>query len=184
MAQYPHVTQEWGVLESEYVDEFGPVAPALYEAAGRIWRRSLTYAARSLPGTDQASTRTLLIKAAAQVTGSTTWRDRQVNDLDGYLFQTFRHLVLAELEKANNRLRLETEARLDAEWVDQSNNVERRILLGELVAAMDGWTRAVFMWLSLDYTFNEIAGHLDMDPRVVRNKYKRRLAALMKQVGD
>lgn len=182
MPRRSHPTPEWGTLEIGYTDEFGPIAPDLYAAAGRIWRQSQAYAARVLPGSDQAQTRTLLLKAAAQVTRARAEKAQQVKELDGYLFQTFKRVILAELEKDNNRRRFETEAHLDAEWQAQATNVERRILLNELVAAMDEWTRGVFEWLTLDYSFDDIARHLGMNAKAVRNRYNRHLATLLRQL--
>lgn len=182
MPRYPHPTPEWGTLEIEYTDEFGPISPNLYAAAGRIWRQSQDYAARVLPGSDQARTSTLLLKAAAQVTRACDAKAHQINDLDAYLFQTFKRVILAEFEKDTNRLRFETEAHFNAEWHAQATNVERRILLDELVTAMDVWTRSVFEWLTLDYSFEEIAQHQGMNPKAMRNKYNRRLLTLMKHI--
>jgi DNA-directed RNA polymerase specialized sigma24 family protein len=181
MPRSPHSTAEWGTLEVGYKDEFGAVAPDLYAAAGRLQRLAEAYAARVLSCSDPARIVTLLLKAAAQVTRARDERSQPVHEVDGYLFQTFKHVVLAELEKDNNRLRYEAEAHLNAEWHAQATNVERRILLNELVAAMDEWTRAVFEWLTLDYSFEEIARHVGMNPKVVRTKYNRRLTRLMKQ---
>ncbi len=182
MPRYAHPAPEWGILKFGYIDEFGPVAPDLYASAGRIWLQSHDYAARLLPGSDTARIRTLLLKAAAQVTRARDERSQQINELDGYLFKTFKRLILAEREKDNNRLRFETEAHLEAEWRAQATNVERRILLDELVAAMDQWTRGVFEWLTLDYSFDDIARHLGMNAKVVRNRYHRHLVTLMKHI--
>ncbi|HEX8457776.1 MAG TPA: hypothetical protein VF656_10805 [Pyrinomonadaceae bacterium] len=66
--RHPHPAPEWGNLEAVYVDEFGPVAPDVYRAAGSIWRQAQEYASRVLNSDDHARARTLLMKAAAQVT--------------------------------------------------------------------------------------------------------------------
>lgn len=181
MPRHPHPTPDWGTLEIGYTDEFGPIAPDIYEAAGRIWRRAQDYAARVLR--DDARARTLLLKAAAQVTRARDERAHQINELDGYLLQTFRRVVLAELEKDDNRRRSESDAGFQAEWHAQASNVERRILLEEIVGLMDEWTRSVFEWLTLDYTFDEIARHLGMNTKVLRNKYNRRVNALIDELG-
>jgi hypothetical protein len=155
----------------------------VYAAAGRVWRHARDYASRVLHDFDDARARTLLLKAAAQTTRARDEKSHRINDLDGYLFQTFKRVVLAELEKDNNRRRFETDAHFEMEWHAQASNVERRILLGELVAAMDEWTRGVFEWLTLDYSFDDIARHLGMDVKVLRNRYNRHLTSLMKQIG-
>jgi len=183
LPQHPHPTPDWGTLEIGYTDEFGRVAPDVYESAGRVWRRARDFALRVLQDADDARARTLLLKAASQVTRARDERGQHVNELDGYLLQTFRRVVLAESEKEENRRRLESEAGLNTEWRSQASNVERRILLEEIVGMMDGWTRAVFEWLTLDYSFDEIARHLGVSTKVLRNKYNRHVSALIKQVG-
>ncbi|HEV2764386.1 MAG TPA: hypothetical protein VGV38_15505 [Pyrinomonadaceae bacterium] len=155
----------------------------MYAAAGRIWRHAQDYAARVLPAADDARARTLLLKAAAQTTRARDEKSHRIDALDGYLLQTFKRVVLAECGKDNNRRRLEAEVDIEAEWRGHACNVERRILLAELVGAMDEWTRGVFEWLALDYSFDEIARHLRMNVKALRNKYNRRLTALMKQVN-
>ena len=186
MPHHPHPTPDWGTLEIGYTDEFGTVAPDVYEAAGRVWRRAQDYAARVLHDSDDARARTLLLRAASQVTMARDEREHHVNKLDGYLLQTFKRVVLAELEKDDNRRRFESDAGFQAEWHAQASNVERRILLNEIVGLMDEWTRSVFEWLTLDYSFDEIARHLGMSPKVLRNKYNRHVTSLIKRVcaGD
>ncbi len=183
MPRQPHPTPDWGTLEIGYTDEFGKVAPDVYEAAGRVWRRARDFAQRVLQDADDARARTLLLKAASRVTRARDERGLHVNELDGYLLQAFRRVVLAESEKDDTRRRLESEAGLNTEWRSQASNVERRILLEEIVGLMDGWTRTVFEWLTLDYSFEEIARHLGMDTRVLRNKYNRHVSTLIKLVG-
>lgn len=155
----------------------------MYAAAGRVWRQSRVYAARVLADEDDAQARSLLLRAAALTTRAREERSRLIKDLDGYLFQTFKRLALAEAEKEGNRRRLESEAHFEAELRAQATNVERRILLGEIVGAMDEWTRGVFEWLTLDYSFDDIARHLGMNVKVLRNRYNRHLASLMRQMG-
>lgn len=184
MPRQPHPTAEWDTLESAYIDEFGRVAPDVYAAAGRLWPPAQAYATRTLADTDPARARTLLVKAAAQVTRARDEKSYEVRDLDGYLFQTFKRIVLAELEKDDNRRRFEVQADLQTEWQAQANGVERRILLHEIIAAMDDWTRAVFEWLTLDYTFDDIARQLNEKPKAVSNKFHRRIERLLKQMGS
>lgn len=182
MPRHSHPTSDWGTLETGYTDEFGAIAPDVYAAAGHVWPRAREFAARVLRGADDARARTLLLKAASQVTKARAEKGHQINELAGYLMQTFKRIVIAELEKDDNRRRFETEAGVEAEWRSQASNVERRILLDEIVGLMDGWTRTVFEWLTLDYTFDEIARHLGMNTKVLRNRYNRHVSALVRQV--
>ena len=184
MPQHPHPTAEWFALESAYTDEFGQIAPDVYATAGKLWPPAQVYAARTLADGDAARARTLLVKAAAQVTRARDEKSHAIRDLDGYLFQTFKRIVLAELEKDDNRRRFEAQADPQREWQAQADGVERRILLHEIVAAMDDWTRAVFEWLTLDYTFDDIARQLNEKPKAVSNKFHRRIERLIKQMKD
>ncbi len=182
MPRQPHPTPDWGTLEIGYTDEFGTVAPDVYEAAGRVWRRARDFAQRVLRDADDARARTLLLRAASQVTRARDERGQHVDELDGYLLQAFRRVVLAESEKDENRRRFESEAGFETELRSQASNVERRILLEEIVGMMDAWTRTVFEWLALDYSFDEIARHLGMHTKALRNKYNRHVGALIKQL--
>ncbi len=184
MPRPPRPTTEWRALETAYTDEFGQIAPDVYAAGGRLWPPAQVYAARTLADDDPTRARTLLVKAAAQVTRARDENSRQIRDLDGYLFQTFKRIVLAELEKDDNRRRFESQVDLRTEWQAPAKNIERHILLQEIVAAMDDWTRAVFEWLTLDHTFDDIARQLNEKPKAVSNKFHRRIERLLKQLND
>lgn len=184
MPQLPHTISEWGTLEMAYTDEFGQVAPDVFAAGGRLWQKAQGYASHVLLDGDTARARTLLLKSAAQVTRARDEKSRQIGELDGYLFQTFKRVVLAELEKDNSRLRFETEAQIDAELRGQVDNVERRILLNEIVAAMDEWTREVFDGLALGYGFDEIGREKGSNGKAISNKFYRRMKSLLGRINE
>lgn len=173
----------WDTLEPAYIDEFGPIARDVYAAAGNLWPSAHAYASRVLLDADPSRALTLLLKTAAQVTRTRARKFSLIDNLDGYLFQSFTRVVFAELEKDSNRRRFEAQARVDAELNGQADNVERRILLSELIGAMDDWTRCVFEWLTLDYTFEEIGRHLGINPKVVRTRFYRNLQRLKGHLG-
>jgi hypothetical protein len=180
MSSHPY--PDWNTLDRAYVDEFGPIAPDVYASAGDLWPQACGYASRILLDNDLARTRTLLLKAAAQVTRARDEKGAQINELNGYLFVTFKHVVHAELEKDKNRRHFEARVSPDVELRGQAENVERRILLNEIVAEMDEWTRKVFYWRTLDFTFDEIGRSLDENPKVVRNRFQRRVSRLIKRM--
>jgi DNA-directed RNA polymerase specialized sigma24 family protein len=169
---------EWDSIEGSYADEFGLVAPDVYACANEIRPQARNHAARVLLDNDAARADTLLLKAAAQVTRAHSAEPGRIDDLRGYLFQTFRRILLAELEKDKNRRRFESRSQPDAELRGQAENVERRILLNELVGVMDPWTRDVFEWLALDYSFEEIGRHLGANPKAVKNRFYRHVERL------
>jgi hypothetical protein len=131
MPRCPHPAPDWGTLEIGYRDEFGSIATDVYAAAGRVWGRARDYAARVLHDFDDARARTMPLRAAAQVTRARDEKSREISALDAYLFQTFRRVVLAELEKDDNRHRLESEACYVAEWDAQASNVAPDIARGD-----------------------------------------------------
>lgn len=173
---------EWGALEDRYADEFGFIAPDVYAASQRVWPQARERANRTLAENDAARAQTLLLKAAAQVTRARDERHARLRDLDAYLFKTFKRVLFAEAEKDDNRRRFERQAQLETELRGQAENVERRILLSEIVGLMDEWTRSVFEWLTLGYTFEEIGRRLDTDPKVVRNRFRRHLSRIARRI--
>jgi len=169
-------------IESAYTDEFGLVTPDVYACANVIRPQARAYAARLLMYNDAARADTLLLRAASQVTRVYEENPGQIEDLHSYLFQSFKRVLLAELKKDNNRRRFEAEASSAAELRGQADNVERRILLNELVEAMDPWTREVFEWLTLDYSFEEIGRFLGAKPKAVRTRFYRRIERLRARI--
>lgn len=174
---------EWGAVEDRYADEFGLIAPDVYAASCRLWPQARKRAQRMLNDNDTARAQTLLLKAAAQVTRAREGRCDQILELDAYLFQAFKRVLLSEASKDDNRRRFEQHAQLQAELRGQAENVERRILLNEIIGLMDEWTRNVFEWLSLNYSFEEIGQHLGADPKVVRNRFHRQLARISRRLN-
>jgi DNA-directed RNA polymerase specialized sigma24 family protein len=178
--------QGWEEIGSRYDDEFGQVSPEVYTAAREIWPRAREHAARVLADNYDSRARTLLLKAAARVTRMNDSVPGRLENIEGYLFRTFTRVVLAELEKDGNRRRYEALAPGDAELRGQAENVERRILLEEVVALMDEWTREVFELLVLDYSYEDIGRHLGAKPKVIRTRFDRnvkRLKALIAGEG-
>src|SRR5205814_4182664 len=89
--------------------------------------------------------------------------------------------VLAELEKVNgHRTRDVAAAEILRPLSSEARDIERHILVAELVHRMDPWAREVFENLTLGYSFDEIGQALRSNPHVVRNRFRlacRRLAS-------
>jgi hypothetical protein len=168
----------WPSLETGYVEEFGPVDPEVHRAAGDVWPRA-EHVALDLLGDSGAGHR-LLKRSVAAVSVLPRDRREKIRDLRGYLFQTYKRLVLAELEKMNGHRDHDVEA---AEILRPSSGnaseIERQILVAQLVHRMDPWAREVFENLTLGYSFDEIGKALGSNPHVIRNRFRlalRRLA--------
>ncbi len=164
---------------TQFTDEFGTIDREVYDAAVALLPRVGGYAQRTLG--DAAVGQRLLMKACALVT-----RRRQSGEdlanLSGYLYRTWQRLLLAELEKANGHRRLETNLAAESPR-HTSEDLDRRILLQQIIQQMDDWTRRVFEYLALDFTYDQIAAELGGNGHAVRMKYDRKLQALAQRLN-
>src|SRR5262249_6381995 len=119
----------------------------------------------------------------AAVSGLSPDRREQIRDLSAYLFQTYKRLVLAELEKLNGHRSGDLAAAeiLRPAWRPEID-VERQNLVAQVIQRLDPWAREVFENLTLGYSFGEIGQALGSNPHVVRNRFRlalRRLATAL-----
>src|SRR5262245_51850653 len=89
----------WPRLETGCGEEFGPVDPEVHCLAREVWPRA-EHLAVDLLG-DPAAGHQLLTRAVVAVSALSRDRREQIRDPHAYLFQTYKRLVLAELEKLN-----------------------------------------------------------------------------------
>ena len=174
----------WPALESAYTDEYGQIQMEVYMAAGVIREKAERFALTTLQDSQIGSR--LLFRAAAIVSLKMADADTHIEDLKGYLFQTYKNLVLHELRKENRRKEIQTEHRieLDSLSINIAEDVDRKILLEQIVRHMDPWLRKVYEWRCLDYDFDLIARSLGEKPHVVRSKYSKKLTRLIKQINQ
>ena len=171
----------WPVLETGYDDEFGSVDPEVHRAAGDLWSCAEHLACDLLH--DSVAGYRLLKQAVAAVSRLTPERRAQIRDLPAYLFQTYKRLVLAELEKRNAHSTRQLD---DADLLQcpiDADRIERDILIQELIGRMDPWSRDVFETLSLGYSFDEIGKALGRNPHVVRNRFRLAIRKLASRIG-
>lgn len=173
----------WPHIEGDYTDEFGRIVPEVYEAAGALWHQAQGYALMILR--DEAKGQRLLLKATAIVSRVHEDQDTQIEDLRGYLFQTFKHLVFDERAKEQRHtlrvaelgecLKLSS----DSDFIDQINT---KILIEQIEERMDSWTRDVFGLLVLDHSFEEIGQKQGKSGHVVRTKFRKQIIRIMKRI--
>ena len=172
----------WPQLETAYTDEFGHIEPEVYKAAGSLWSRAEKYALSTLG--DAATGLRLMIRAVALVSRKHTAPQEPIANLRAYLFQTYKHLVLAELEKENGHRQRETE--MQAEMASMPSTVaadlDRKILLEQITRRMDEWMREVFELLILGYSFEEIGQSRGKDGHGIRTKFNKQLHQLTEQL--
>jgi len=172
----------WPPLESAYTDEFGHIEPEVYKAAGSLWSRAERYALSKLG--DAATGLRLMIRAVALVSRKHAAPQEPIANLTAYLFQTYKHLVLAELEKENGHRRREAERRAELEPKPSTvpADLDRKILLEQITRRMDEWMREVFELLILGYSFEEIGEARGKDAHGIRTKYNKQLHQLTNQL--
>ncbi len=167
-------------LEEGYTDEFGDIHSDVYRAAGKLFPSAEKYARDKLG--DQAQTHRLLLKASALVTRKMTVHTEGFLNLGSYLFVTFKHLVLAELEKSNNHQKHERE--LFFQTAEATDDLDRKILIQQIIQRMDGWTRTVFDLLALGYRNEEIAQMMEMPANRLRARYSKNLKKIGREIED
>jgi ATP/maltotriose-dependent transcriptional regulator MalT len=173
----------WPPLESSYIDEFGPMDPEVYRVAGEIWTSwGETFALRTLR--DEHAGMPLMLKSVAEVSRVRAGKINHIGNLKGYLSITYKHLVLERLEKENGHRRRDRQM-LDLSLPASSEaDLDRKILIQQLIRRMDPWTRRVFELLVLGYSNEEIGHALGMQANVVRSKYHKSIMRLKKQIED
>lgn len=172
----------WASAEQTYMDEFGPIERPVYEAAQALWPQVERTALQTLR--DAATGQRLLMKACALVTRKRATAPETIANLPAYLYRTWQRLLLAELEKENGHRELDA-AQLAAAPTDltlSTAQLERRILLQQIIQHMDGWTRSVFEYLTLGFSYDEIAAQLGGNGHAIRMKYDRQLKALAQRL--
>ena len=107
--------------------------------------------------------------------------ETEIADLPAYLYRVWRRLLLAELEKQNGHRRIEKSFSTAPQQT--TDELDRRILLQQVIGQMDDWTRRVFEYLALDFTYDQIAAELGGHGHAIRMKYDRKLQALAQRLN-
>ncbi|HEY8461972.1 MAG TPA: hypothetical protein VIM99_16405 [Blastocatellia bacterium] len=170
-------------IATAYQDEWGKVAPEVYQAVASLREQAESYARATLGAEDAG--RTLMAKAAAIVTRVLEDDHEPITNLQGYLFQTYRRLVHAELEKerARERVLAERASEVSQNGRDVSAELDQYILIEQLRMRMNHRTRLVFDLLALGHTFEEIGSMMGKSGRAIRNNYYEQVARLKAELG-
>jgi len=167
-------------LDNSFIDQFGEIDLEVYEVARNVWPIAERLAERIL--FDGHLGIELMFKAASKVTAAQKAGTTVVN-LKYYLLKSYKHLLLAELEKENGRKRILSEhvSIISPSSPDAEAELHRKILINQLRLEMDDWMREIFDHLRLGYSFEELAEHYKMGANVLRSKFSKRLARLKKK---
>ncbi|HZF37554.1 MAG TPA: hypothetical protein VE715_01915 [Blastocatellia bacterium] len=171
----------WPNLDEAYTDEFGVICPEVYQAAGELWPQAESFINSKIH--DHSAGMRLMLKAAAAVSRKRQEQPDQIRDLKAYLWTTFKHNIYEEAEKENRYqpLELEQQSKNDAHIPSEALNDQ--ILIEEVMAQMDSWTRTVFELRVLGYQFEEIAQMLKSRPKLLRSKFNKEIKKLSRRLS-
>jgi len=168
-------------LDEGYTDEFGVICPEVYRAAGELWPQAEGFVHSKLR--DRPAGMQLMLKAAATVSRKRQEQPDQIRDLKAYLWTTFKHFISDEVEKENRYQPLEPEQQPEGDAIGPSEALNDQILIEEVMAQMDSWTRAVFELRVLGYHFEDIAQMLKMRPNLLRSKFHKEIKKLSRRLS-
>jgi DNA-directed RNA polymerase specialized sigma24 family protein len=166
----------WPSLDEGYTDEFGDICPEVYQAAGELWPQAESFINSKLH--DPAAGMRLMFKAAAAVSRKLLEDPDQIRDIKAYLWTTFKHEIYGAAEKENRYQPLEPEQQSENGAYTQSEALNDQILIEEVIAHMDEWTRKVFELRVLGYQFEDIGQMLKMRPNLLRSKFNKEVKKL------
>jgi len=167
---------EWPALEAGYEDQFGPIDPEVYEAAGAIWPKAAKFGEFALQ--DRSLAFNLMLKAVASVSSSIA-AGRNVEHLKAYLLRSYKNLVVTEREK----LLKESIPEFSQDSVmDIVTDLERKILLREMFTHMSTAERTLVYHSMMGYSYEEIANLLGLNPATVRQRMHRLTERLRKTI--
>lgn len=181
----PKELHTWPPLSTAYQDVFGEIDLDVYNAAGEIWQRGRVFAHAT--GIDDATAHTAMIQAVAKVSHRLTQPApylKTPGELKAYLFTAFRRCLLDKFTREHPK---EVAPAALEEIADQTDpdglaaQIERKILLEEIVRHMDSKTRSIYESLILGYSFAEIAEAEGIQSNQLRSMFSKRLKKLASQ---
>ena len=176
MADSPQIL--WPSLDASYVDQFGSIDQDVHHAGGEIWPWAAKFALSTLR--DEAEGQDILLKVCAKITQKRAGGDIQVEKLIPYLRISFKREVLARL-KAQRLVSFEPGLESEA---DSDSDLDRKILLEQIIARMDPANRRLTELLILGYSFEEIARQDGMQSNVLRSRYSKQLAKIKRELSE
>ena len=183
-AQWPPFEELFpaGGGETFYTDEFGEIDDDVYRVAGELWDSKGKIFARATLRDTAAGSR-LMKKAAADVTRTRRENDAEIKNLSGYIWMSYKRLVLKELEKENAHRRRDLMSVVESSGQDSTEeDLNRKILLQEVMRRMNAFTRDIFELLVVGYDFSEIGEKKKKNPRALKRRFDRQIVRLMNEI--
>ena len=171
----------WPEVQDAYVDEFGTVDPEIHELAGILWPSVHTRILCAIKDLDAGQR--LLMKAVAIVSRRRREQPEQMTNLSGYLYVIFSHLLTEASRKQAIHDQLDNIPDVGFGATDgQEAEINQTILVREILSRADDWTREIYEYLILGYSFEELAPHYGMKPNRLRSKWSKSMAKIRKQI--
>lgn len=171
---------EWPPLAEAYLDVTGPIDADIYNAAGEIWPLAASLAESTLH--DVPAGQTALRTVCARVTAARS-SGIQIEHLKAYLFQAYKHEVLRQLQ----RQRLHESLILDNyNFIEETRtdiDVEKKILIEQILARLDKPNRHVFELLAFGHSFEEIGRFLGKPSNRIRSAFSKQLSKIREELG-
>jgi DNA-directed RNA polymerase specialized sigma24 family protein len=173
----------------------------IYEKARSLLPAAKSFASRA--GIDAFAADEILMEAADKVVEAKQRGTSDIRNLSAYLFTTYKHLLLAWIRARLRERNLPAGEHYDRDedstsggWefltdpTDYYKQVERKILVDEIVRRMDEETRFIFSQLLLGFTYAEIVARFrekfdeKIEENVLRSKYSKAVGKLTKELSD
>ena len=167
-----------------YADEFGEIDPEIYEAGRILWNKSARhFAERFLSDSDEGCR--LMMKAVADVSLFRKENSSGINNLNAYLFKSFKNLIFAKLRKRKRRREILDGLSEDVQRAGEEDRIFQRLAAGEALESFSDWEREVFeLHYVLGYTYEEIAPKYDMKANFLRKKMSEAVHRVKKKYEE
>ena len=152
----------------------------IYAAAGDIWPQAAALARTTI--FDEAAGQISLLIVCARITAARSELRVQMRSLKSYIFRSYKHEILKQLQKRRFH---EALAFNNDESIQETRNdidIDKKILLEQILARMDSNNLHVFRLLALGYSFEEIARDLGKHSNVIRSAFSKQLQKIKKQL--
>jgi DNA-directed RNA polymerase specialized sigma24 family protein len=165
-----HSWPSWDSLTLSFRESYKAFDPTVYKTAGDIWLAALSFAkSRDCDESIAYNAMMAAIGGVSKVSG------RKITSLENYLFTAFKHCLFEEMRITG---RFPADSSLGdnmAIATDASVEIEKRILLEEIVAHMDSETLEVYEGLVLGYSFEELATKHGKQANVLRSRFSKQV---------
>jgi hypothetical protein len=122
-----------------------------------------------------------MIKAVAITSRRRSEEPTKITELKSYLEKVFRRLVLAEMRKGSTT-KWEGEEIESSDQAQSEHEIERDILIREIMARADEWTKGIFEWRILGHSWQEIAPKYGMQANHLRSQWSKKMSTLRRRV--